>query len=270
MQYIPDKNQLFYFHHDICPDDSTFHNPLHSHDLYEIYFIVSGTCRYFIGDRSYSLEAGDIALIPGGIIHHTVYQNTGHTRMLINCASQYIPLAARPGFYLYRNQEITSQLLTLFESIEQEYLHTDLFSEDAIYCYVRLLFFLLSRHPNTYDASVAGNALVTRAAIYLQEHFSEDISLKQIADIVSVSPEHFSRLFKRESGMGFREYLNLLRLQKAEQLLKQSPHQTVAEIAATCGFPDSNYFSVKFKKMYGISPKQVSSGNATVRILKRL
>lgn len=258
MQFISFQNQQLYFHHDVQTDDSMFQNPLHYHELYEIYFITSGTCRYFIDDRSYSLNPGDLALIPEGIIHNTVYQNTGHTRMLINCAKQYIPAAAKPNFYLYRNPEITDKLRFIFEQIEKEYNQPDRFSEDAVYCHIKLLFYLLARYPNTYDSAERGNAVVTRAAIYLQQHFPEDISLEQIASLAAVSPEHFSRLFKRESGMGFREYLNLLRLQKAEQLLKQSPRKSVAEVSAACGFPDSNYFSVKFKKMYGVSPKQFS------------
>ncbi len=64
-------------------------------------------------------------------------------------------------------------------------------------------------------------------------------------------------MFKKETGFGFCEYLNLLRLQKAEALLKQSDNLSISLIASECGFNDSNYFSVKFKEMYGISPKKV-------------
>ena len=72
----------------------------------------------------------------------------------------------------------------------------------------------------------------------------------------AVSPEHLSRLFRKETGFGFREFRNLLRLQRAEQLLCRPEGGSVASIAAECGFADSNYFSVAFKKMYGVSPKQ--------------
>ena len=70
----------------------------------------------------------------------------------------------------------------------------------------------------------------------------------------SVSREHFSRRFKKETGFGFCDYVNLLRMKKAETLLKQMDNISVAKVAAQCGFSDSNYFSVKFKKMYNISP----------------
>ncbi len=247
------KNQ-FQFNYNIRTDATTHRYPNHYHDLYEIYFILEGTCNYFIDNRSYSLVSGDIALIPEGIIHNTVYQNTSHSRMLINCGRQYIPATARPKSYLYRNPKITKQIHGIFEAIEQEYLHPDRHSEDALFCHMKLLFYLMARNPNTYSLAEESNRTVTQASEFIQKYFTEDISLTDVANHVSVSPEHFSRLFKKETGLGFRQYLNLLRLQKAEHLLKQSNNMTVAKIATECGFSDSNYFSVAFKKMYGISP----------------
>lgn len=256
MELISFEKNQFYFNRQECSDDSAFVNPVHYHELYEIYFITEGTCDYFIDNRAYHLQAGDLALIPSGVIHNTLYHNAGHTRMLINCAERYIPASARPNTYLYRNPAMTEQINSIFETIAQEYAHPDRLSEDAILCHLKLLFFLLVRHPNTYAEDV-GSSAITRATAYLQEHFAEEISLSKMASLAAVSPEHFSRLFKKETGFGFREYLNLLRLQKAEQLLKQSGSGTVAEIAAECGFADSNYFSYRFKKMYGVSPKKM-------------
>lgn len=259
MKAINFEKEQFYFDHDICPDDSAFLNPVHYHDLYEIYFITEGTCDYFIDNRSYHLLPGDLVLIPEGVIHNTVYHNTGHARMLINCSGRYIPAAVRPKFYLYRNPETVERLHEIFRTIEQEYRFPDRLSEDAIHCHMQLLFFLIARHTNTCPPVEEANETVARAAAYLQKNFASDVSLPKIAAMAAVSPEHFSRLFKKETGFGFREYLNLLRLQKAEQLLKQSPGLSVAWIAAECGFADSNYFSVKFKKMYGVSPKKMQT-----------
>ena len=257
MKLVAFKDNHFYFDRDVCPDDSSFHNPVHYHDLYEIYFITEGSCDYFIDNRSYHLVPGDLVLIPEGIIHNTVYHNTGHSRMLINCARRYIPAAVQLKGYLYRNPAITGEIREIFETIRQEYTHPDRWSEDAIACRLKLLFYLLARHENACSFESECNETVTRAVAFLQQHFTEDVSLTDMARYTAVSPEHFSRLFKKETGFGFREYLNLLRLQKAEQLLKQFREATVAEIAAECGFADSNYFSVKFKKMYGISPKKL-------------
>ena len=71
-----------------------------------------------------------------------------------------------------------------------------------------------------------------------------------------VSPEHLSRSFKAEIGQGFSEYLSEVRLKEAQKLLEGEQKLSVSEIAYKCGFNDSNYFSDKFKKRYGISPLQ--------------
>ena len=76
------------------------------------------------------------------------------------------------------------------------------------------------------------------------------------------SQEHLSRTFKKHTGFGFNEYLTLVRLQHAEQLLKGDEKMSISTIAYNCGFNDSNYFSDKFKKMYGTSPLKYSKAHA--------
>ena len=61
---------------------------------------------------------------------------------------------------------------------------------------------------------------------------------------------------KKETGFGFCKYLNSIRLQQAEKLLRESNKPNVTSISTKCGFDDSNYFSKKFKEMYGVSPKK--------------
>ena len=65
----------------------------------------------------------------------------------------------------------------------------------------------------------------------------------------------FSRKFKKETGFGFNEYLNIYRLKKADIWLRNDPKAKISEIAINCGFNDSNYFSKVYKKVYKISPK---------------
>ena len=76
----------------------------------------------------------------------------------------------------------------------------------------------------------------------------------EIAEKLSVSAEHLSRQFKKDTGIAFSEYVNLLRFKKAEELLASGKRETIISIAHMCGFNDSNYFSSKFKKIYGVSP----------------
>ena len=83
------------------------------------------------------------------------------------------------------------------------------------------------------------------------------ISLSEMAESFSVSAEHLSRMFKKETGFGFNEYVTLVRLQRAESMLKNENGKSISEIAYACGFNDSNYFSDKFKKAYGVVPSEI-------------
>lgn len=257
-----ENNTDFFFSHYIeTKKRKSYKMESHYHNLYEIYLIESGSCNYFIDNKSYKLEVGDIVLIPEGTIHNTEYIDTAHSRMLINCSRKFIPSSITEHLpkiqYLYRNPTIKQEVIEIFKKIEEEFARADKLSEDILKCLTHSFFFLLIRNADTRTIVESKNKYIEKAVNYLQQNLKNDITLTQLAKECSLSPEHLSRMFKKETGFGFCEFLNLIRLQKAESLLKQSDDLSVSEIASECGFNDSNYFSVKFKKVYGFSPKKV-------------
>ena len=211
-----------------------------------------------IDNRSFPLVPGDLVLIPQGIIHNTLYTQNKPSRLLIHCSEEYLPSSAISMFtksnYLYRNPDISKIVQDLLYKIGDEFTNQDKFSYDAIKCHIRLLMLTLARNENQYKTSDSKSSYIEKAINHIQKNLSYDISLSETASIFSVSQEHFSRQFKKETGFGFNEYVNLLRLKKAEALLKNEVI-SVSEVAVACGFNDCNYFSTKFKKMYGMSPK---------------
>lgn len=257
-----DPADYFYFHHgmDKKVAEAGASWP-HYHSLYEIYFLEEGNCTYFIDNKVYNVQSGDIVIIPNGIIHHTKYDNIKHSRILINCNREYIPDSVQTnisaGKYLYRNPFVADEARKILGKTEKEYNINDSLSDEIITCYTHSLFYLLMRNAESCVAIDESNKIIEKAVSYIRENFSSDITLSSLAKMFSVSPEHFSRLFKKETGLGFSKYINSLRLQYAEQLLKSSKEQSITHIAEICGFEDSNYFSKKFKEMYGISPKKL-------------
>ena len=85
------------------------------------------------------------------------------------------------------------------------------------------------------------------------------MTLSETAAYCYISKEHLSRIFKKETGFGFNEYLTVYRLKKAESLLRDQPKGKISEIAYLCGFNDSNYFSKVYKKTFGISPTEMKN-----------
>jgi two-component system response regulator YesN len=90
---------------------------------------------------------------------------------------------------------------------------------------------------------------------YIHEHYSKDISLKDIADHVCLSSYYLSKCFKNTEGINYKDYLIKVRMEKAKHLMSKQ-NKTVQETAFEVGYSDPNYFSKAFKNYVGISPTQ--------------
>ncbi|MBW7460453.1 AraC family transcriptional regulator, partial [Paenibacillus sepulcri] len=88
---------------------------------------------------------------------------------------------------------------------------------------------------------------------FIVQHMAEDLSLDEVAGRVSLSANYVSTLFGSISGESFTEYLNRIRLEQAASLLVADRHLTVADIAASVGFRNSQYFCTRFKARFGIT-----------------
>ena len=101
---------------------------------------------------------------------------------------------------------------------------------------------------------------VSDALQYIHAHFSEDLSLEEVARSVYRSSEYFSRQFKQEVGENFSIYLVTYRLREAKKLLASGKY-TVGETAARVGYPNASYFSRIYKKYMGITPEREREQN---------
>lgn len=86
-------------------------------------------------------------------------------------------------------------------------------------------------------------------------HYSENIDLNLIAELVNITPSHLSNLFKKETGVNFSTYLTDVRMKAARRLL-QSPEFLIYEVAEKTGYSNAGYFGKAFKKYWGISPEE--------------
>ncbi len=230
----------------------------HYHNNFEVYYLQKGTCWYFIGQKSYRLTAGDIALIPAGIIHKTSYETPLSSRTVFNCDVSLIPESTRQLMYktpYFSRTDATAQIVEeIFQTICQEYEMPDTYSADVISAKVAQLFLLIARESGDSREEKQESPIVEKAADYIRKHYMEPVTLQAVAKHCYVSREHLSRIFKKETGFGFNEYLNIYRLKKANTMLRENPTCKVSEVALSCGFNDSNYFSKQYKKMFRIAP----------------
>ena len=99
------------------------------------------------------------------------------------------------------------------------------------------------------------NYTINRTLEYVETHFKEGITLEKTAEVLNITPEYLSMLFKREMGMNFSVFLKEFRIRQAKRLLK-STDLKIYEIAQECGYSNSNYFTKVFKEVTGISPAE--------------
>lgn len=96
---------------------------------------------------------------------------------------------------------------------------------------------------------------VKLAIDYIKEHYSEDVTLSQVAKQVAMSESRLSSVFKKETGKGLINYLEEYRIAQAARLLTES-REPMFLIAQRVGYANVNYFSRVFKKVRGESPSQ--------------
>ena len=253
-------------------------NNHHYHNFYEIYYMVDGKGTYFINDKLYDIIAGDIVIVPPNTIHSTDYQNKEYERVLLEFTDGLLPKSIRDKLKLlpslYRHAGISHEVYIILREIEREYKEPDDFSVESINYLINRFIILLLRNLPAVKPVHSRDAVISEVITFIKENYRTNITLAQLAEMHFISPEHLSRSFKKETNFGFNEFISLVRLQQAENLLKNRGNISIAEVAYACGFNDSNYFSDKFKKNYGVSPLQYSKSfkigkSQRVRSLKK-
>jgi two-component system response regulator YesN len=105
-------------------------------------------------------------------------------------------------------------------------------------------------------SSVKCSDLVNETMKFIEQNYMQPgLSLQATAEKLYVSPEHLCRIFRRETGSTFVDYLTSTRIRKATELLLNSDLK-IHDIASDVGYSTQHYFSVIFKRLMGVSPAE--------------
>ena len=124
--------------------------------------------------------------------------------------------------------------------------------------FIELVSFLIRR----YDDNIENDKIATfaKAVAFIEQNFTEKISVEEIALNAGLSVRHFQRQFKNTYLITPKEYILILRMQKAMSLLSGAK-DSITDIAYKCGYEDSSLFARRFKSHTGISPRQYREQN---------
>ncbi|MBD1919522.1 helix-turn-helix transcriptional regulator [Microcoleus sp. FACHB-831] len=213
-------------------------------------------------------KAGDIAIIPAGIFHRCNWA-TSVEFMVLAIEPTLLQQVGRdfvnpdrieltPRFMNEPDPLIQGIFSTLREELESGKIGGDLLIDSlkttlAIhllrnYCTIQPK---LSSYPNGLSQSA-----LQQVTDYIHEQLDQDLKLVELSAIAQLSPYYFLRLFKQRTGITPHQYILQRRIEKAKHLLKYS-ELSIADIAALTGFSDQSHLTRCFKRIVGITPKQL-------------
>ncbi len=247
----------------------------HIHDSYEIYLLTNGERMYFIEDKTYHVKQGGLVMIKPNVIHRTIKSDQdSHERLLINftetCLDKFTLGFEEEnwliGFELdypviqlnYKQLAYIQKTMTqIYENLEGDrpsmnYVMLDLMQMLLYIKNIRDNQLALNHDHNHSDPIYGQMEAVVQ---YINEHYSEQLTLTSLADQFFFSPYYLSRSFKKATGFNVKEYINQVRIISAERLLEGGKH-TMASIADQVGFESQSHFGRVFKQYKGMSATQ--------------
>ena len=243
----------------------------HWHNSIEIIYILEGSLEVTVPTETYVLQEMDYVVIDRNIIHATASKPTSKY-LLIQLPYAFLK-DFLPHIHSFRiscicsikQKDNRSVLNSMRGTLKQlSHLYQNQYDGYTLEYYSLLFHFLhllvthykqdissLSR-PKT-EKYMERLSFVTE---YVQEHYREPISLHEVANLLSINPEYFSRFFKKYMGMTFLEYVYSVRLQSAYQEILNTDIP-IKEVQERNGFTNPKLFSRMFKEQYKTTPSQI-------------
>lgn len=272
---LPLPTNVYVKRADVTLDPDTNAGP-HTHHTLELSMIASGSGEYRLDDAVYPVSAGDI-LIFNNIESHGMW-NTGNGD-LENIALEFEPrfIWSDPVF------SFDKSILSMFFSRPSGFSHKldpknpafpriqELFLEicrefaEKPPCYEMMvkakLLVLLSDIQRSYgmvsadaaNTSVRYRKVMQKVQTYIADHYTEDLSVEKLADMVHISPSYFFQIFREVNGLSPKDYIIRMRVMAAIHML-ETTSEDVLDIAQACGFNSLSNFYTAFKRVAGKSP----------------
>ena len=220
---------------------------------------VSGSGNIIMDKNGYVLQPGQAFLFPPNIPHS--YQSTGGKWVVHfvgfsgnSCQKILLDLRMhRPGLYQLKHEKLCLEHIECFRSVLEQHE-----SDKNRSLSKELYAFLLDMSQNTFEdhtASSQQDGLISEITLYLEDHYAEDISLADLSEQFSRTPEYLCTRFREEKGETIIKYLTRIRIGHARWMILENPDLSVSEVGRLCGFRSPSYFGKVFRDYTGMTPK---------------
>lgn len=244
------------------------HSKAHFHEEIELLIVYSGAFVTYVDGITYEAKAGEVTFINAGVPHGTgcfvpgtrcgILQfrpkdfTESEIERIVRYSVKYRAYMGE-GVRVIRDPDFFHCIDDIICEATEKRSAYEMFTKSGIY---RALGFLyrfgdLADGIELYQRKEVQKILP--ALTYINEHYAETFSLEQISAHLGFNPSYFCRIFKDATGTTFTEYLNFVRVCKAERMLAKT-QDSILEISAAVGICSVSYFNRIFKKYHNCSP----------------
>jgi AraC-like DNA-binding protein len=241
----------------------------HYHDEIELLVVYEGELGITVNGENYYASAGEVVYVASGMPHSTFADKSGviygllqfrdgdfidpENRKIIKYSMKLHLLSEAP-IRILKSDPIKNEFDAIIEELSEKQRAFETMIRSSM---LRIIAILnregaLSFNEEAYLSSTGQKLLPALA--YINENYREDISLTEISAKLGFNESYFCRIFKQAIGATFTEYLNFVRVCKAEKLLAKG-HDSILNISESVGFSSVSYFNRIFKKYRNCSPR---------------
>lgn len=245
---------------------------VHYHDELELLPIYSGEFHCVVGENDYKATAGDIIFVNARVPHSTYVKEVcsqaliqfretdfidGEIHRIIKYSARFRDMGGEP-VKIIRSEALWRLVESILDESEERDVGYDFFIRAGIFGILGRLYRMgiLTNAEEMYLSKDVQKILC--ALSYINEHYHEDIKLEKVASLERLDRSYFCRVFKAATGATFTEYLNFVRVCKAETMLARTT-DSIIEISEQVGFSSVSYFGRIFKRYRGCSPRTYRS-----------
>lgn len=255
-----------------------YYTPVHWHESVEILYVKSGQLDVGIEENSYILKKDDFIIINARELHRmkpidleTEYNVLIFPWEMISCQTmddfeRKLMGALRGGSvkinHISANMQYNDQVRQIIKELISD---NETQKKRAVHIRTRILLlqllFTAVDQNELYSTKTKKELNLQRQILlYVQMHFTEKLTLAEMAAEFHMSEKYFSRYFHDNYGITFSEYIKRLRISYAKSLLETS-EMPITEVALNVGFPNVSFFIRTFKDVFGISPAKYRKAN---------
>ncbi len=238
------------------------HQPFkkHFHDYYVIGFVKKGSRKFVYNSCEYNIKRGCILLINPGDYHEC--EETSNEELKYSAINIPKNVMSKLVYEIFNCNDIAifnknviydNSLLLKLERLVYLIINNikTLENEELFYLILKEL---LQNYANFKTVNEELPINIKNVCNYIESNFSKNITLNELSKIGGVSKYHLIRLFANIKGITPYKYLEIIRINKAKELLKQNV--SIVNVSLLCGFSDQSHFTNLFKITHGITPKQ--------------